>query len=459
MKKSIYLMGIASVMLVGCSLNEAKVNPDVPMVERPQPVITYEGSGNLVTGEIGEETQLNSTYSWSAKDNAIVVNIDFDLTEYVDNGGWELGYFFLDLDSINDYLGILVTSETTEDNFYGVEPDGSKVDYGDSHAVWTSYKPGMWVNADGTASGSGGMNYWQWYIWTGRDGIYYDYGEGTDKQYNGLFLVGGNPGNIAGSASKLVGTTTTSRAKLVANGENYDFIVNIKFTNYDSSDDGWDHSDPQTALSGTAKLKESRDSELDFPFSWTISEEKMEFTCELSIAKLVEDFEMVYHEEGEVEGEGEDAVTYTETGYYDGPYAIGYVKFDLDIFTDIIGKDITETTFEEFYPCDAEGNKLAVRYTRNWDTGEDVAADFEGWTSYSPLPGEWVRFDGTAGNWSSGAAYWWINFDQESYAEFLCEGAFVIGNGPNTVHHVGDVVTSYNMCCGIPFNVVVKYVE
>ena len=451
MKKSLYLIALSSAVVAGCNLNETKLNPDVPMVDRPVPEITYEGSGKLVTGTGDEQKTLESTYSWSAKDGAIVVNIDFDLTEYIDNDGWELGYFFLDVNSINDFLGMLVTSDTNESNFYGVEPNGAKVDYGDSHLVWTSYKPGMWVNADGTASGSGGMLYWQWYIWTGRDGIYYDYGEGTDKAYNGLFLVGGNPGNIKGNAATLVGTTTTSKAKLETPDGTVDFIINVKFVNYDSSDDGWDHSDGQSALSGKANLMLDRDVESEFPLTWNISKEGIDFTCELSLAKLCEDFEMEY-EEG--------------TGYVNGPYAIGYVKFDLDVFTDIIGKKITETTFEEFFPCDAEGNLLTERYTSKNVAGEgedpryEIVGDpYEGWTSYSPLPGEWVLADGKAGNWSSGAAYWWMNFDKENYAEFLCEGALVIGNGPNTVHQVGDVVTSYNMCCGIPFNVHVKYVE
>ena len=443
MKKSLYLIALSAAVVAGCNLNETKLNPDVPMVERPMPEITYEGSGNLVTGTGSDQKTLASTFSWSAKDDAIVVNVDFDLTEYIDNNGWELGYFFLDVNSINDFTGMLITSDTNESNFYGVEPNGSKVDYGDSHAVWTSYKPGMWFNADGTASGSGGLLYWQWYVWTGRDGIYYDYGEGTDKAFNGLFLVGGNPGNVAGNAAKLVGTTSTSKARLETPDGNVDFIVNVKFTNYDASDDGWDHNDAQTALSGTANLMLDRDTESTFPLTWNISKEGIDFTCELSVAKLCEEeFGMAY-EEG--------------VGYVDGPYAIGYVKFDLDIFTDVIGKKITETTAEEFFPCDAEGNQLTKRYTMS--DGALVEGDFTGWTAQPPLPGEWVLADGRAGNWSSGAAYWWLNFDQEHYAEVMCEGALCIGNGPNAVHQIGDTVTSYAMCCGVPFKVTVKYVE
>jgi hypothetical protein len=115
------------------------------------------------------------------------------------------------------------------------------------------------------------------------------------------------------------------------------------------------------------------------------------------------------------------------------------------------------TTIEDFFPTDAEGNPLTKRYKMS--DGELVEEDFTGWTAQPPLPGEWVLTDGRAGNWSSGAAYWWLNFDQEHYAEIMCEGALCIGNGPNAVHQIGDVVTSYGRCCGIPFNVHVKYVE
>ena len=386
MKKSIYLMGIASVMLVGCSLNEAKVNPDVPMVERPQPVITYEGSGNLVTGAIGEETQLNSTYSWSAKDNAIVININFDLTEYVDNGGWELGYFFLDLNSINDYLGILVTSETTEDNFYGVEPDGSKVDFGDSHAVWTSYKPGMWVNSDGTASNSGGMNYWQWYIWTGRDGIYYDYGEGTDKQYNGLFLVGGNPGNIASSAAELAGTTTTSRAKLIANGEEFDFIVNLHF----------EGRVPKSA-SGSGTLSYH---------NWTSDDE-------YEIVQTTSKYSWTAHED---EGIAISVDINTEEWQEIDDFEIGFIP-DLtpDVVEAVFGIDPATLDDEHFYALDPDGTQVA-------------------WSSYAP--GMWLNADASTSDRMNGVAYWqWYVRPEGSYDYDYDEfpGIVMVGGNPGNI--------------------------
>lgn len=218
MKKIFTLSALAVLALTACHKKAYFENDGIPVIPADPPVIVYEDSGNLVTGTGDDEVELNSTYAWKAEGNTITVDVQFDLAEYVKRGGWELGYFMWDLASINDFLGISVVGDTTEDTFYGVNPDGS-------NAGLTSYKPGMWINQDGTASGSGGLNYWQWYIWTGRDGIYYDYGEGTDTAFNGLFLIGGNPSNIAGKQAELIGQTVTSKAKLIAAGTEYDFVV------------------------------------------------------------------------------------------------------------------------------------------------------------------------------------------------------------------------------------------
>ena len=387
MKKAFYIIGFAALALVSCTLDETFVNPNVPRVDKPMPVITYEGSGNLVTGKIGSEKTLKSTYSWEAKDNAITINIGFDLEEYIDGGGWELGYFFLDLDSINDYLGILVTSDTDESNFYGVEPDGSKVDYGDSHACWTSYKPGMWVNDDGTASGSGGMNYWQWYIWTGRDGIYYDYGDGTDKTYNGLFLVGGNPGNIASSVASLAGSTTTSKAKLIAGGESYDFIVNIHYS----------EAMPPKKAEGSGTLKYH---------NW-ISDEEFEVVNTLS------KYTWVLHE---TDGLQVNLEINTEEWKETGDWEIGFFD-DLtqEVAQEVWGFDPGTLGNDEFYAVNAAGEKID-------------------WTSYAP--GMWIKSDGTAADWSAGNAYWQWYIRSEQYYDYGYEGnegLFMVGGNPGNI--------------------------
>ena len=379
MKKVFYILGLAALALASCTIDETYVNPNVPRVDKPMPVITYEGSGNLVTGAIDKQKQLKSTYSWEAKDNTITINIGFDLEEYIDGGGWELGYFFLDLDSINDYLGILVTSDTDESNFYGVDPDGTKCD-------WTSYKPGMWINADGSHSGSAGMNYWQWYIWTGRDGIYYDYGGGTDKTYNGLFLIGGNPGNVAGAAAELAGTTTTSKAKLIANGVEYDFIVNINYS--------------------SAKIPNKATGSGNLTY---ITEDGEEVTT-------TSKYEWLLHE---TEGLKINVEINTEEWQETGDWAIGYIgDLTQDVVTDVLGFDPGTLDNDHFYAVDADGVKID-------------------WSSYAP--GMWLNTDGSSSDWSTGVAYWQWYVRADQYYDYGYENypyIFIFGGNPGNVSKI-----------------------
>lgn len=387
-------MAFAALSLAGCSgLDETDVNPDVPLVEKPLPVITYEGSGNLVTGTLEEQKTLQSTYAWEAKDNAIVINIGVDLAEYIDAGGWELGYFFLDLDSINDFLGILVSSDTDESNFYGVEPDGSTVDYGENHDPWTSYKPGMWVDKNGKSTNySGGTLYWQWYIWTGRQDkngadIYYDYGEGTDKAYNGLFLVGGNPGNVAGLAAELAGSTTTSKAKMDVNGQSYDFIVNVTYSEYTA----------EKVATGEGKLKYH---------NWTSDEE-------FEVVETNSQYSWRIHEN---EGVTVNIEVDTEEWSAGGDWEIGFFDdMTAEAFEGVFGFDPGTLDDEAFYATEPDGTKVA-------------------WTSYAP--GMWIGPDGTSNDWSGGVAYWQWYLRPEQFYDYGYEGnegLFMIGGNPGNV--------------------------
>ena len=414
--------------------------------------------GKILYGEAGSEVEVNSTYSWKADEaNGIQITVNLDLQQYIDTddtfpGAWEFGYIRLPLASINEFLGITVTDDLTIDNFV---PVATTVE-GEASG-WTSYKPGMWLNGDGKACGWGdGYAYWQWYIWGGKDvdgtgAVYYDYGDGEDdardySAYKGILLIGSNPGN----AKKAAGKTIKSHNLIKLDSGDVNFDITFIFSDYDDGgDDGYDHNDPVTDLSGTANLMIDRDTESNIPLTWTISKDDIDFTATVSIsglAEIDEDWAMEYDEE--------------DKAYYGGPYRIGYVKFDLGIFTDIIGKDITTTTIDDFYPCDEDGNKITKFYTAS-ETGlveNDVDAD--GWTAWNNCPGEWVLSDSRAGNWSSGAAYWWLNLNDDSHInEVNCYGAFVIGNGPNAAHNPGDQVVSYNSLCGIPFTVTVLYTE
>ena len=402
MKKAFYIIGLAALALASCTLDETYVNPDVPRVDKPMPVITYEGSGNLVTGEIGAQKTLKSTYAWEAKDNAIVINIGFDLEEYIENAGWELGYFFLDIDSINDYLGILVTSDTDESNFYPVEPDGTQ-------SSWTSYMPGEWFNAAGEgANYSTGINYWQWYIWTGRDGIYYDYGGGTDKAYNGLFLVGGAPGNVAGAADALSGTTVTSKAKLIAGGEAYDFIVNINYSEYVS----------EKKATGSGNLiypADGGDVETTSKYNWVLHE---------------------------TEGLTIDVEINTEEWQETGDWTIGFIP-DLtqEFVQGILGFDPGALTDEEFYPLNPDGTKVA-------------------WSSYAP--GMWIDNAGASSDWSAGIAYWQWYVRSEQYYDYGYEnrpGIFLFGGNPGNVSKIEfeTPIVSKAVMKGLPVTITYIY--
>ena len=111
-----------------------------------------------------------------------------------------------------------------EGSFTCYNPDGSKVDM-------TSYKPGMWVDANGrSCTWSSGTAFWQWYIWGGKkdkDGnkIWYDGDpEGTGEN-QGRFMVGMHPDNVGAAKGK----TITSNNRISAGGNDFDFIVTYKY--------------------------------------------------------------------------------------------------------------------------------------------------------------------------------------------------------------------------------------
>jgi hypothetical protein len=382
MKKIFTLSALAVLALTACHKKAYFENDGIPVIPADPPVIVYEDSGNLVTGTGDDEVELNSTYAWKAEGNTITVDVQFDLAEYVKRGGWELGYFMWDLASINDFLGISVVGDTTEDTFYGVNPDGS-------NAGLTSYKPGMWINQDGTASGSGGLNYWQWYIWTGRDGIYYDYGEGTDTAFNGLFLIGGNPSNIAGKQAELIGQTVTSKAKLIAAGTEYDFVVNYHYYLSEKS------------VEGAGKLVQFQE---DAEGNVTEEETLSSYTYKIGENSL--DITVDVNTEGWLESES---------------WEIGHFTIDRAQFKEITGFDPAELDETTFYVGDPDDEM----------------------TSYKP--GMWLDELGEgASGWSDGVIYWqwyvWggktdrngkvIGYD---YSHEQFPDRFVIGGNPGNV--------------------------
>ena len=389
MKKIFVYLALASLTLTACHKKAWYENDGIPVIPADPPVIVYEDSGSLVTGTGSDQVELNSTYAWKAEGNVITVDIQFDLAEYVKSGGWELGYFMWDLASINDFLGFSVIGDTTEDNFYGVNPDGS-------NAGLTSYKPGMWINQDGTASGSGGLNYWQWYLWTGRDGIYYDYGGGTDTAFNGLCLIGGNPSNIAAKQAELIGTTVTSKAKI----KDFDLVINLHYYLSEKS------------AEGSGKLVQFQEDE-----DGNVSEVETLSSYTYKIGENSMDINVVVNTE-----------EWTESGSWE----IGHFKLDRAQFKDVTGIDPAELDEKSFYAVDDFGDPL------------------EQMTSYKP--GMWVDEKGLpAAGWSPGVAYWqWYvwggkasvnekgepytiryDYDYEKYPD-----TFMVGGNPGNVSKI-----------------------
>lgn len=76
------------------------------------------------------------------------------------------------------------------------------------------------------------------------------------------------------------------------------------------------------------------------------------------------------------------------------------------------------------------------------------------WTSYAP--GQWVKDNGVATDWSSGKVYWFYNVVTTS--EDYAKDTFVIGINTANVS-TGETITSKSIIKGVPFNVTISYVD
>lgn len=137
--------------------------------------------------------------NWYFDADGLTVDVDAHIPSI---NGWGFTAVVIPTEVVTAYLGIDDVEKLFDPTyFYGINPDGSTVDFGDDHSVWSSYKPGMWVDENGQQSGSGGVMFWQ-----------YQFG---DHKYDGhftegLMVIGTNPGNVANVAGK----TVVSRAKM-----------------------------------------------------------------------------------------------------------------------------------------------------------------------------------------------------------------------------------------------------
>lgn len=402
MKKIFVYMALASLALTACHTKEYFENDGIPVEPEPEPEIVYEGEGNLEkANKDGSVAETNSTYTWKAEGTFITIDAYIDTGQYIHGddefGGGEycIGWFTLPIATMNEFLGLDVRTDLTAATFWGVDPDGTKLD------SFSSYAPGMWVDADGvTSNWSAGSAFWQWYVWEGQ-GVTYDMSQGD---YPGIIYLGCQPANAAAVAGK----TVTSKAKLTANGTEYDWTVNFHYAETEKVVEGsgklqafvWDDDDNYHA---EEKLSQ---------YSYVLAADSgLEITVEVNTEEWIE---------------SEDWMI----GWFDLPRAE---------FKEVTGIDPAELDETSFYAID--------------DFGDPV----EEFTSYKP--GMWVDEKGLpAPGWSEGIAYWqWYvwggktdkngktigyDYDHEKHPDI-----FVVGGNPGNNSKVtfDEPFTSYAM--------------
>ena len=383
MKKIFVYMALASLTLTACHTKEFYENDGIPIEPEPEPEIVYEGEGNLEKEGSNGVAETNSTYTWKAEGTTILIDAYIDTGQYMHGddefGGGEycIGWFTLPIATMNEFFGVDVRSELTEANFYPVNPDGTKIEF-------SSYKPGMWVDADGvTSNWSAGSAFWQWYVWEGQGSSY----DMSQSDYPGIIYLGCQPANAAAVAGK----TVTSKAKIEVNGTTYDWTINFHYSETEALVEGsgklqtfvWDDDDNYHA------------EEVLSSYSYKLAAESgLEITVEVNTEEWIE---------------SED-------------WMIGWFDFPSAQFKEVTGIDPAELDEDSFYAID--------------DFGDPV----EEFTSYKP--GMWVDEKGLpAPGWSEGIAYWqWYvwggktdkngkvigyDYDHEKHP-----GIFVVGGNP-----------------------------
>ena len=388
MKKIFVYMALASLTLTACHTKEFYEKDGIPIEPEPEPEIVYEGEGNLEKEGSNGVAETNSTYTWKAEGTTILIDAYIDTGQYIHGddefGGGEycIGWFTLPIATMNEFFGVDVRSELTEANFYPVDPDGSKV-------TFSSYKPGMWVDADGaTSNWSAGSAFWQWYVWEGQGSSY----DMSQSDYPGIIYLGCQPANAAAVAGK----TVTSKAKIEVNGTTYDWTVNFHYA------------ETEAVVEGSGKLsKFVWDDDDNYHIEESLSNYRYTLAAESGLEIFVE--------------------VNTEEWTDSGDWMIGWFDLPRAQFKEVAGFDPAELDESTFYALD--------------DFGDPV----EEMTSYKP--GMWIGPDGLASDWSAGVAYWqWYvwggktdkngkvigyDYDYEKHPDI-----FVVGGNPGNVSKV-----------------------
>ena len=350
MKKIFVYMALASLALTACHTKEYFENDGIPVEPEPEPEIVYEGEGNLEKeNKDGSVAETNSTYTWKAEGTSITIDAYIDTGQYIHGddefGGGEycIGWFTLPIATMNEFLGLDVRADLTAATFWAVNPDGTKVE------SFTSYAPGMWVDDTGASSNwSAGSAFWQWYVWEDQ-GVTYDMSQGD---YPGIIYLGCQPANAAAVAGK----TVTSKAKLTANGTEYDWTVNFHYA------------ETEKVVEGSGKLQ---------AFVWDDDEN-------YHAEEMLSQYSYVLAADSGLEITVE---VNTEEWIASEDWMIGWFDFPRAAFKEVTGIDPAELDESSFYALDDFG---------------DPVEEFTSWK-----PGMWVDEKGLpAPGWSEGVAYW-----------------------------------------------------
>ena len=402
MKKIFVYMALASLALTACHTKEYFENDGIPVEPEPEPEIVYEGEGNLEKeNKDGSVAETNSTYTWKAEGTSITIDAYIDTGQYIHGddefGGGEycIGWFTLPIATMNEFLGLDVRADLTAATFWAVNPDGTKVE------SFTSYAPGMWVDDTGASSNwSAGSACWQWYVWEDQ-GVTYDMSQGD---YPGIIYLGCQPANAAAVAGK----TVTSKAKLTANGTEYDWTVNFHYA------------ETEKVVEGSGKLQ---------AFVWDDDEN-------YHAEEMLSQYSYVLAADSGLEITVE---VNTEEWIASEDWMIGWFDFPRAAFKEVTGIDPAELDESSFYALDDFG---------------DPVEEFTSWK-----PGMWVDEKGLpASGWSEGVAYWqWYiwggktdkngkvigyDYDYEKHPDI-----FVVGGNPGNNSKVtfDEPFTSYAM--------------
>ena len=402
MKKIFVYMALASLALTACHTKSFYENDGIPVEPEPEPEIVYEGEGNLEkANKDGDIAETNSTYTWKAEGTSITIDAYIDTGQYIHGddefGGGEycIGWFTLPIATMNEFLGLDVRADLTAATFWAVNPDGTKVE------SFTSYAPGMWVDDTGASSNwSAGSAFWQWYVWEDQ-GVTYDMSQGD---YPGIIYLGCQPANAAAVAGK----TVTSKAKLTANGTEYDWTVNFHYA------------ETEKVVEGSGKLQ---------AFVWDDDEN-------YHAEEMLSQYSYVLAADSGLEITVE---VNTEEWIASEDWMIGWFDFPRAAFKEVTGIDPAELDESSFYALDDFG---------------DPVEEFTSWK-----PGMWVDEKGLpAPGWSEGVAYWqWYiwggktdkngkvigyDYDYEKHPDI-----FVVGGNPGNNSKVtfDEPFTSYAM--------------